>query len=148
MTLTQSLLTIALLIATSAFFSMSEIALAASRRVRLRQMLEDGDKRAEGVMHIQSQPGEYFTVTQIGLNAVAILGGVVGEGALSPYLTEVVALWLPQGPAQTTGFLLSFVAVTSLFILFADLLPKRVSMAKPEAWPCACCSPCCGACWS
>lgn len=133
MTLTQSLLTIALLIATSAFFSMSEIALAASRRVRLRQMLEDGDKRAEGVMHIQSQPGEYFTVTQIGLNAVAILGGVVGEGALSPYLTEVVALWLPQRPAQTTGFLLSFVAVTSLFILFADLLPKRVSMAKPEA---------------
>ncbi len=31
------------------------------------------------------------------------------------------------------GVLLSFVAVTSLFILFADLLPKRVSMAKPEA---------------
>ncbi len=57
MTLTQSLLTIALPIATSAFFSMSEIALAASRRVRLRQMLEDGDKRAEGAMHIQSQPG-------------------------------------------------------------------------------------------
>ena len=45
MTLTQSLLTIALLIATSAFFSMSEIALAASRRVRLRQMLEDEDGR-------------------------------------------------------------------------------------------------------
>ena len=44
-----------------------------------------------------------------------------------------VLQYRPQRPAQTTGFLLSFVAVTSLFILFADLLPKRVSMAKPEA---------------
>ena len=75
-----------MLIATSAFFSLAEISLAASRRLRLRQMADEGDARAERVMRIQEQPGHYFTVVQIGLNAVAILGGVVGEGALSPLL--------------------------------------------------------------
>ena len=132
MSLTQSLLVIVALILTSAFFSVAEISLAASRRLRLRQMLDDGEPRAELVMKMQAQPGEYFTVTQIGLNAVAILGGVVGEGALTPYLAELLMLWLPESRAQTAGFLLSFAAITSLFILFADLLPKRLSMAEPE----------------
>jgi CBS domain containing-hemolysin-like protein len=132
MSLLQSLLTIAALILASAFFSVAEISLAASRRLRLRQMVEDGEPRAEQVMKLQAQPGEYFTVTQIGLNAVAILGGVVGEGALTPFLTRLLDLWLSESRSQTVSFLLSFITITSLFILFADLLPKRLSMAEPE----------------
>ena len=133
MSLTQSVLLLAALILTSAFFSIAEIALAASRRLRLRQMAEDGDPRAEQVMRIQENPGHYFTVVQIGVNAVAVLGGIVGEGVLSPYVSALLAHWLPADTADTAGFLMSFVLVTSLFILFADLIPKRVSMAVPEA---------------
>ena len=81
LSLTHSLLLIALLIAASAFFSVAEISLAASRRLRLRQMADEGDTRADRVLLMQDQPGEYFTVVQIGLNAVAILGGIIGEGA-------------------------------------------------------------------
>ena len=133
MSLTQSVLLLAALILTSAFFSIAEIALAASRRLRLRQMAEDGDPRAEQVMRIQENPGHYFTVVQIGVNAVAVLGGIVGEGVLSPYVSALLQRWLPADTADTAGFLLSFMLVTSLFILFADLIPKRVSMAVPEA---------------
>src|SRR5262245_10010135 len=94
MNLTQTLLLIAALIATSAFFSLAEICLAASRRLRLRQMADEGDARADRVIRLQENPGHYFTVVQIGLNAVAILGGVVGEGSLSPYFTDLFDLWL------------------------------------------------------
>lgn len=132
MSLTQSVLLLAALILTSAFFSIAEIALAASRRLRLRQMAEDGDARAEQVMRIQESPGHYFTVVQIGVNAVAVLGGIVGEGVLSPYVSALLEGWLTADTAATAGFLVSFVLVTSLFILFADLIPKRVSMAVPE----------------
>lgn len=133
MSLTQSVLLLAALILTSAFFSIAEIALAASRRLRLRQMAEDGDPRAEQVMRIQENPGHYFTVVQIGVNAVAVLGGIVGEGVLSPYVSALLERWLAADTADTAGFLVSFLLVTSLFILFADLIPKRVSMAVPEA---------------
>jgi len=94
MSLTQSLLVIAVLIATSAFFSLAEISLAASRRLRLRQMADEGDARAERVLRLQEQPGHYFTVVQIGLNAVAILGGVVGEGSLGPVYAALFEHWL------------------------------------------------------
>ncbi len=122
------------LIVSSAFFSIAEISLAASRRLRLRQMADEGDARATLVLKIQEQPGHYFTVVQIGQNAVAILGGIVGEGAMSPLFTEVWRWWaLDDAQARTAGFLLSFFVTTSLFILFADLFPKRLGMTQPEA---------------
>ena len=130
---TTSLFVIALLIALSAFFSVAEISMAAARRVRLRQMADDGDLRADRVAQIQRQPGDYVTVVQIGQNMVAILGGIVGEGAFSPHLAPV--LLGVVGSAATAGtmaFVLSFLAVTSLFILFSDLLPKRLGMVEPE----------------
>ena len=107
----ESLAVIALLIAASAFFSVAEISLAASRRLRLRQMANEGDARAARVLQIQEQPGNYFTVVQIGLNAVAILGGIVGEGALTPHFLSLFALWLSPEPALTAAFLASFVVV-------------------------------------
>ena len=132
MDLTQSFFLILLLIAASAFFSLAEITLAASRRLRLRQMADEGDLRAERVMRLQEQPGHYFTVVQIGVNAVAILGGVVGEGSLSPYFTELFSPWLSSSRAATLGFTASFITITSVFIVFADLFPKRLGMANPE----------------
>lgn len=132
MDLTQSLLLIAALIAASAFFSLAEISLAASRRLRLRQMADEGDARADRVLRIQEQPGHYFTVVQIGLNAVAILGGVVGEGAFSPGFARLFSHWLGPEAAQRLAFATSFVIVISLFLVFADLFPKRLGMNAPE----------------
>ncbi|MFN4359444.1 MAG: hemolysin family protein [Hylemonella sp.] len=132
MSLTQSLLVIALLIGASAFFSMAEMSLAASRRLRLHQLADEGDTHAAAVLRVQEQPGNYFSVVQIGQNAVAILGGIVGEGAFSPVLSELLGRWLPAGAAADVGFVLSFALVTSLFIVFSDLFPKRLAMAEPE----------------
>ncbi|MGF6348816.1 hemolysin family protein [Variovorax sp. W2I14] len=132
MNLTQSLLIIVLLIAMSAFFSLAEITLAASRRLRLRQMADEGDARAERVLRVQEQPGHYFTVVQIGLNAVAILGGVVGEGSLSPYFARFFESWLSVEASANVAFLCSFVIVIAVFLVFADLFPKRLGMSDPE----------------
>ena len=132
MSFTQQLLIIALLIAASAFFSVAEISLAASRRLRLRQFADDGDERALRVLRIHEQPGYYFTAVQIGVNAISILGGIVGEGLLSPYFSQWLALWLSPSAAGTLAFIGSVIAVTSVFVVFADLVPKRLGMAEPE----------------
>src|SRR5690606_10659477 len=80
MSFSQSLLLLTALILFSAFFSLAEIALAASRPIKLRQMADEGSANARRVIHTQANPGHYFTVVQIGMNALAILGGIVGEG--------------------------------------------------------------------
>ncbi|WP_312937008.1 hemolysin family protein [Stutzerimonas nitrititolerans] len=132
MSVTQSLLLLSLLILFSSFFALAEIALAASRPLKLRQMSDEGSDKAQRVIEVQKNPGNYLTVVQIGMNALAILGGIVGEGVLSPPLTELLANYLPTAHAATLGFVISFVVTTSLFIVITDLIPKQVAMAIPE----------------
>ncbi|WP_369309038.1 hemolysin family protein [Providencia rettgeri] len=129
----NSLLIVLLLCAISAFFSLSEISLAASRRIKLKLMADEGNINAARVLKLQEMPGMFFTVVQIGLNAVAILAGIVGESAFSPALYDVFIQFLSPEWAQKIAFVLSFTIVTSLFILVADLTPKRIGMVKPEA---------------
>ena len=126
------LLLIAVLIAAAAFFSVAEISIAAARRLKLQRLADEGDARARRVMAVQQAPGHYFTVVQIGLNMVAILGGIVGEGALTPHFAGLLAYAMPEERAQTLGFALSFLVITSLFIVLADLVPRRLGMNDPE----------------
>ncbi|PHM50851.1 hemolysin family protein [Xenorhabdus miraniensis] len=129
----NSLLVIILLCAISAFFSLSEISLAASRRIKLKLMADEGNLNAAHVLKLQETPGMFFTVVQIGLNAVAILAGVVGESAFSPALKALFIKFMHPEWADQLGFLCSFTIVTSIFILLADLTPKRIGMTQPEA---------------
>ncbi|EMI5490035.1 HlyC/CorC family transporter [Providencia stuartii] len=129
----NSLLIVLLLCAISAFFSLSEISLAASRRIKLKLMADEGNINAARVLKLQEMPGKFFTVVQIGLNAVAILAGIVGESAFSPALQDIFINFLSPVWAQQVASILSFTIVTSLFILVADLTPKRIGMVKPEA---------------
>lgn len=131
--MTSSLFIILGLIAASAFFTTSEIAFAASRKLKLQQLAEDGNANAAKIITLKQHPGHFFTVVTIGLNAVAILGGIVGESALTPYFTELLSFWLPPSTMlEHSSSVLSFVAVTALFVLFADLLPKRLAIMMPE----------------
>ncbi|MDC9587984.1 hemolysin family protein [Xenorhabdus sp. XENO-10] len=129
----NSLLVILLLCAISAFFSLSEISLAASRRIKLKLMADEGNLNAAHVLKLQETPGMFFTVVQIGLNAVAILAGVMGESAFSPALKALFIKFMRPEWADQLGFICSFTIVTSTFILLADLTPKRIGMIKPEA---------------
>ena len=130
--MSSSLLVIAALIAASAFLSIAEFSLASSRRIRLQQLSDEGDPRAALALAIQQHPGHYFTVVQICINAVAILGGIVGEGALTPYFQVSLSRVMDPAVAADVAFAISFGTITVLFILLSDLLPKRLSMNEPE----------------
>ena len=129
----NSILVILCLIAVSAFFSISEISLAASRKIKLKLLADEGNVNAQRVLKMQENPGMFFTVVQIGLNAVAILGGIVGDAAFSPAFYSLFSKYFTPELSEQLSFILSFSLVTGLFILFADLTPKRIGMIAPEA---------------
>ena len=132
MSLLQNIVIILILITGAGFLSLTEIALAGARKVKLKILAESGDHRAQKVLDLQENSADFFAASQIGLNAVAILGGILGEGAFRPYIYNFVSRFY-QGPwADNISFALSFTVVTSLFILFADLMPKRLAMIAPE----------------
>ncbi|MFC3902652.1 Hemolysin, contains CBS domains [Acinetobacter marinus] len=132
MSLFQNVVVILLLITAAGFLSLSEIALAGARKIKLKLLAEAGEERALKVLKLQENSADFFAASQIGLNAIAILGGILGEAAFRPYFVEFVSRFYQGEWAETLGFALSFTMVTSLFILFADLMPKRMAMIAPE----------------
>lgn len=132
MSLFQNIVIIFILIAGAGFLSLTEIALAGARKVKLKILAEAGDERAQKVLDLQENSADFFAASQIGLNAIAILGGILGEGAFRPYFYDFVTRFYTGPWAETLSFVLSFTLVTSLFILFADLMPKRLAMIAPE----------------
>ena len=114
MSLFQNILIIAILIAGAGFLSLTEIALAGARKVKLKILAEAGDERAQKVLDLQAQSADFFAASQIGLNAVAILGGILGEAAFRPYIVNFVSRFYDGPWMQSIGFALSFTLVTSL----------------------------------
>lgn len=54
----------------------------------------------------------FFTVVQIGLNAVAILGGIVGDAAFSPVFYGLSSRYFAPELSEQLSFILSFSLVT------------------------------------
>jgi CBS domain containing-hemolysin-like protein len=133
MGLIETLFLLILCVLFCVFLSLSEIALAASRQIKLQLLLEEGHKNADKILALQASPGRFFTAIQIGLNTAAILGGMIGDSQLTPLLAQMLS-HLYQGEhmmAISSG--LSFILITSAFILIADLMPKRLAMTYPES---------------
>ncbi|GAC1609518.1 MAG: hemolysin family protein [Aquirhabdus sp.] len=111
---------------------MSEISIAAARKIKLQLLLAEGKLDAQKVLTIQDQAGKFFAAAQIGLNAVAILGGILGQAAFTPYIESVISHVYNGEMLASISFVISFIFVTALFIIFADLMPKRIAMTAPE----------------
>lgn len=118
--------------AVSAFFSVSEISLAASRRMKLKTLAEKGNPQAARVLGFQEQPGLFFTTVQIGLNFVAILAGIVGDSSFAPLIYNKLPEAMPEAVRSQIASGIPFIGVTLFFVLLADQIPKRIAMAIPE----------------
>ena len=132
MELLETFFILLLLIIVSAIVSSSEISLAGSRRLKLQALANEGDKRAMQVLKLQEHPGRFITVVQIGLNMVAILGGGIGESAISPYLQQWLSSYTQAPWVEPASSLIAFILVTFSCVLFADLITKRMAITYPE----------------
>lgn len=121
------------LIGISVLVSLSEIAFAAARELRIRALAEAGDSRAMRFVALRADAGNVLTALQIVTNAVSILAGTLGHDAFGPLFAGGLQL-LGASPelALGVGSILAFLAVTLLFVLLADLTPKRIAMLVPE----------------
>ena len=60
------------------------------------------------MLDLQVKPGPFFSVIQIGLNAIAILGGIIGETLFSPFFEELFLYFCSPELASSFRVLLLF----------------------------------------
>ncbi|WP_427925613.1 CNNM domain-containing protein [Stenotrophomonas maltophilia] len=96
----NSILVILCLIAVSAFFSISEISLAASRKIKLKLLADEGNVNAQRVLKMQENPGTFFTVLQNCPHPAPPTPPLNGPGAVAPFPAgeEHLRRFLPPPP--------------------------------------------------
>lgn len=129
----MEILILAALITLNGLFAMSEIALVTARRARLARRAEEGDPAATVAITLGQDPNRFLSTIQIGITAIGILSGIVGEAALA----EPFALWLQDwGVAPRSSewgaTTLVVIVVTYVSIVVGELVPKRLGQINPE----------------
>ncbi len=126
-------LTILLLILINGFLSMSEMALVASRKVRLKQLVEEGDTRAEKALRLVESPGRMLSTVQVGITLISILTGVFGGATLADRIAVVLVRWPPIAPyARAVSLFFVVLSITYLSLILGELAPKRIALNGAE----------------
>ncbi|QDH14272.1 HlyC/CorC family transporter [Formicincola oecophyllae] len=129
----SGLLAMAALIGVSILIALSEISFAAAHETRMRTLAKEGSKQAQDFLKLRANSGQVITTFQICLNAVGVLGGLVSESLFTePFAHFLHWCGLSPTSAENAGGILAFILVTGLFVIFADLLPKRIAMNAPD----------------
>lgn len=108
-----------ILLVLSGFFSMSETALMALSKIRIRHMVEEGVKGAKLVENLTEDPNKLLGAILIGNNIVNIL-------ASSLATTLFVSLVGPSGVGVATA------VMTVLVLIFGEITPKSIAKQKSE----------------
>lgn len=115
-------------------FAMSELALTASRKIRLQTMADEGDKGAVAALALLEHPTQFLSVVQVGITSIGMLNGIVGEAAFSDGVSVLLEGWFHLKPkvADVTATVLVVTVITFITILFGELVPKRIGQLYPE----------------
>lgn len=123
------------LIGLNAFFAAAEFSLVAIRLSRVRQLVEEGDPRAKIIENLLSDVSRVVSGVQVGITLASLMLGYLGETTLSGILTPLVqAIPRPWAAVVAHGaaLVLAFGLLTVLQVVFGELVPKSLSLARAE----------------
>jgi putative hemolysin len=128
-------LLIGLLILTNGFFACSEISIIAVRRTRIKELIEQGDRRAQWVQQLQEDSERFLATIQIGVTVVsslaAAIGGVAAVEIVKPLIQTIPSTALQKGSeAIAVGLVVAAISYFSLII--GELVPKSLALRYPE----------------
>lgn len=121
------------LILLNGIFAMSEIALVTARKSRLQRLSDDGDRSATIAMRLGEEPTQFLSTVQIGITAIGILNGIVGEAALAGPFAEILQSWgVDENTSSIGATIIVVVSITYFSIVVGELVPKRIAQFNAE----------------
>jgi CBS domain containing-hemolysin-like protein len=121
-----------LLIAVNGFFVAAEFAIVRSRRSRLEQLREEGDKRATAALNQVDNVDQYVATSQVGITLASLGIGFLGEPALAKLMEPLVGELFGHAAAIAISIAAAFTIVTFLHVILGEQAPKMLAIGKAE----------------
>jgi putative hemolysin len=124
-----------LLILANGFFAASEIAMIATRKSRIDQLLEQGVKSAAAVARLKNDPDRFLATVQIGVTLVSTLASAIGGAAAIDFVKPLIeALPLPFVAQWSEPLAILFVVLPVAYfsLVLGELVPKSLALRYSE----------------
>jgi CBS domain containing-hemolysin-like protein len=122
---------VVVLIFVNGFFVASEFALVRTKRAKLEEMAEAGDRRATRVVHMLDNLSEYLSACQFGITLASLGIGFLGEPAIAE-LVEPLFGGLSHAVAVPLSIAIAYVLVTAGHITVGEQVPKIYAIVNAE----------------
>ncbi|MBU7014043.1 MAG: HlyC/CorC family transporter [Theionarchaea archaeon] len=113
------LMSLAVLLLLSAFFSSSETAFLSSRKIRIRHLAEEGNSKAETIRRMMEEPDKVVAAVVIGNN-------IVNVAASSVATSMAITVFGNQGVGAAIGIM------TFLILVVGEITPKGFAVKNAE----------------
>ncbi|HEU4973594.1 MAG TPA: hemolysin family protein [Baekduia sp.] len=112
------------LVAGNAFFVIGEYAIVTARRGVLARRADSGRPGARVALRLMDNPVRVISTVQVGITAIGILTGAIGEPLVRDILGDGIPSWL--------AFVIAFAVVTYLSVVLGELVPKALTLDRAE----------------
>lgn len=112
-------------------FAMAEIALVSSRKAKLQNLLDEGERRAGRVLELAKSPGRFLSTVQVGITLVGTCAAAVGGAALSERMEPLLQPYVGDYSEKVSVGIV-VIAITFLSVVLGELVPKRLGLNAPE----------------
>ncbi|MBQ8034938.1 MAG: HlyC/CorC family transporter [Bacteroidales bacterium] len=121
------------LILFNGILSMSEMSVVSSRKSRLEIEARKGNGAAQKALELANEPDNFLSAIQIGITLIGILTGLFSGEAFAGDLAKIIEK-VPFLSEYAYGIseTLIVIFVTYLTLVFGELVPKRLGLAKAE----------------
>jgi len=127
------LLVVLILVLVEALFVAAEISLVTLRHSRVDQLIDEGHRGASRVKHLIEDPARFLAVAQIGVTFVGFLASAFAAVNLADRLAVVLKdVPVLKDAAGGVALLIVTILLSGFFIVFGELVPKTVALARPD----------------
>lgn len=135
MALAAGFAAVALLILANGWFVVGEFAFVAADRTALSARADAGDRRARRALAVQSRLSFMLSGAQLGITATSLLVGAVAQPLFTRLLAPAIgATALSPASSVTVAVVVGLLLSTTVQMVFGELAPKNLGIARPEAF--------------
>ena len=119
------------LILVNAFFAATEIAVVSLNPLRVKTLVEQGDRRARLIQKVTKNSTQFLATIQVGITLAGFFTSATAASQLSAPLSGLLVPLIGQS-GETVGFILVTIVIAFISLVFGELVPKRVGLRNAE----------------
>ena len=124
-----SIILLIILILINGIFSATELAFLSIDKMKLKQDIKLGNKKAISINKILSNPASFLSTIQIGITLAGFLASAFAADYFAEYFLSIINIsWISPSVLESILVIIITIVLSYFTLVFGELVPKRIAI--------------------